>query len=520
MEIEIFGYKLGSKLGDDKREIPNSFSTPTNNDGAAEKTVSSSPLARFGGADFDLDKSIAKLSGQISTYRSISRHPTLDMAISEIVNEAIVMGDNEDVVTVDCDTTKFSESVKKKIQTEFQYIIYELLDFQRSASDIFRQYYIEGVIHGHKIFDEKSPKKGILQVNILDAANIKKVREIEKEKRGEIEYVKGVNEYFLYHDEGLLGKNNVLKIHPELIAMATSGIIDKSSGTPISFIDKCIRPLNMLKYAEDAQLIYRISRAPERRVFYIDIGMMNGSKAEQYIGQIMDKFRNKMIYDPNTGEMKSTRNYQAFTEDYWLPRKEGGKGTEVTTLPGGTNLSQIEDILFFQQSLYRSLNVPIGRLEGDNGFNIGRVAEITREEIKFAKFIFTIRARFSEFLLDILKTQLILKGVITKEDWKKEKRNIKIRYNRDNYYDELKKIEVLKEKLDLLGNIDAYVGKYFSEEYVFKEVLEFSDEEIEKIRKTNKDDGYDDEDKDGSYTDDEEKSEDSDGEKSSENSDD
>jgi hypothetical protein len=482
MNFELFGFKIGEKLGEDSQDIPSSFSSPNNMDGAAEKIISNAP-GGFNVATFDLDKSVAKVEELINSYRTVATHPTLDNAISEIVNEAIVYDSNEPVARLDLDDSSFSASVKKKIQAEWEYIYGPLLNLSTTGADIFRQWYIEGVLYGHKIIDEKSPKKGILQVNILDATKIKKIREIKKQTKAGIDYVTEVIEYFVYNSEGLKGKSVALKIHPEMIAMATSGNIDQENQAAISYIAKAIRPLNMLKYAEDAQLIYRISRAPERRVFYIDVGMMGGSKAEEYVRKIMDKFRNKMVYDSNTGEMKSTKNYQAFTEDYWLPRREGGKGTEVSTLPGGTNLSQIEDILFFQQSLYKSLNVPLTRLESENAFNLGRASEITREEIKFAKFIFNIRNRFSQFLLDLVKTQLILKNIITLEDWAENLGKIKIKYNKDSYYDELKRIEVMKEKLEYLGSVDAFVGKYFSKDFVFKEVLNLTDEEIEEMLK-------------------------------------
>lgn len=496
MEFELFGYKIGKKLGGEPQQLPKSFSTHINDDGAAEKILGNN-LGGFTGTSFDISENISKVEDLVSTYRGISRHPILDMAIKEIVNEAIVNDSSEDIITVILDDTKFSKSIRNKIVDEWKYIYSNLLDLDRNASDLFQQWYIEGVLQAHKIIDEGSPKKGILQINVLDATKIKKIREITKEKTGEIEYVKDIKEYYVFHNEGLKGKQSVLKINPELIAMVNSGLVDPKTGANISFLDKAIRPLNMLKYAEDAQLIYRISRAPERRVFYIDIGMMNGSKAEQYIRNMMDKFRNKLIYDSNTGEMKSTRNYQAFTEDYWLPRREGGKGTEVTTLPGGTNLSQIEDILYFKQALYQSLNVPVQRIESENVFSMGRTSEITREEVKFAKFIMNLRNRFSEFLYDILRTQLLLKGIITSSDWKSERSNIIFRFNRDSYYDDIKKLEAMKDKLDILSQVDSYVGKYFTEEYVFKEILEMSDEEIDKTRKTISEEGYDEDEFDG-----------------------
>ena len=377
---------------------------------------------------------------------------------------------------------------------EFDSVL-ELLNFDTKGHDIFRRWYVDGRIFYHKVIDQKNPRKGIQELRYIDPKKIRKVKEVSKEmKKGtSVELVKRVNEYYLYNDKGLkTGTTEGIKISSDSITYCPSGLIDQNRGHVLSYLHKAIKPVNQLRMIEDALGIYRISRAPERRIFYIDVGNLPKIKAEQYLKDVMNRYRNKLVYDASTGEIRDDRNHMSMLEDFWLPRREGGRGTEITTLPGGSNLGEIDDIEYFKKKLYRSLNVPISRLEAESGFSLGRSTEITRDELKFTKFVQRLRKKFTFLFTDILKTQLILKGVLTLEDWKKINQHIQYDFLQDGHFAELKKAELLEDRINALGSIESYIGTFFSKEWVQKNVLNFTDSEIEDMQaQMNKEAGLD-----------------------------
>ena len=376
------------------------------------------------------------------------------------------------------------ESIKKKIREEYEHIV-KLLDFNNQAYDIFRRWYIDGKLYYHILIDEKNPRLGIQEVRYIDPRKIRKMKEVPRTKdnilAAQPQAVKYI-EYFVYSEKGFVRDNSQgLRISPDSICYTHSGLTDKDGRVIISYLHKAIKPLNQLRMLEDATVIYRISRAPERRIFYIDVGNLPKMKAEQYLREIMQKYKNKLVYDASTGEIRDDRRYQTMLEDFWLPRREGGKGTEITTLPGGQNLGEIEDVLYFQKKLYKSLNVPISRLESNDGFSLGRASEITRDELKFNKFIQRLRLRFSHIFDRLLETQLLLKGICTKQEWEQLKEDISYDYVSDVYFSELKEVEIMKERLAILSDLDPFVGKYFSINYVRTNILRQSEDDIEKM---------------------------------------
>ena len=362
-----------------------------------------------------------------------------------------------------------------------------MLNFEQKGHDIFRRWYVDGRVFYHKVIDTKNPRKGITELRWIDAVKIKKVRELQKEKdpKTGIDMVKKIQEYFLYNEKGLAnaglstGPQQGIKIAADAITFVPSGVIDGNNGRVLSYLNKAIKPVNQLRMIEDALVIYRISRAPERRIFYIDVGNLPKIKAEQYLKDVMNRYRNKLVYDANTGEIRDDRNHMSMLEDFWLPRREGGRGTEITTLPGGANLGEIEDIVYFQRKLYRSLNVPISRLESESGFSLGRATEITRDELKFTKFVQRIRKKFVPLFTDILKTQLLLKGIIALDDWPEIQEHIQYDFLQDGHFTELKEAELLRERVEMLDTMQSYMGTFFSKEYVWKKVLRFNDGEVE-----------------------------------------
>jgi hypothetical protein len=367
-----------------------------------------------------------------------------------------------------------------------------LLDFNAKGHDIFRRWYVDGRIYYHKIIDTKSPRKGIKEVRYIDPRKIKKVREQRKEKdpKTGADFVKSVEDFYLFNDKGWeqnVGTSSGIRITADSITYCPSGLVDMHKGTVLSYLTKAIKPVNQLRMIEDALVIYRISRAPERRIFYIDVGNLPKVKAEAYLKDVMNRYRNKLVYDARTGEIRDDRNHMSMLEDFWLPRREGGRGTEITTLPGGSNLGEIDDIKYFQNKLYRSLNVPISRLEAENSFSIGRSDNITRDELKFTKFVQKLRKKFTTLFMDMLRTQLLLKGVIAEDEWNLIKENLQFDFMQDGHFTELKNAELLQNRIDMLGQIESYVGTYFSKEYVRKNVLRMSDEEIEEIENQIKD---------------------------------
>ena len=420
----------------------------------------------------------------IRRYRDIAIQPECDSAIEDIVSEAIASDERDMCVSVVLDNLQVSATIKKRIKEEFERIL-QLLDFNNKAHDIFRRWYVDGRIFYHKVIDSQNPRKGIQQLRYIDPRKIKKVREVQTGKRGQVDVVKKFKEFYIYNQHGHQVNNTStgVKLTFDSIAYCPSGLIDMHKGTVLSYLNKAIKPVNQLRMIEDSVVIYRISRAPERRIFYIDVGNLPKIKAEQYLKDVMNRYRNKLVYDASTGEIRDDRNHMSMLEDFWLPRREGGRGTEITTLPGGANLGEIDDITYFQRKLYRSLNVPISRLEAEQNFSLGRSTEITRDELKFTKFVGKLRKKFSVIFNDLLKTQLILTGVIAEEEWKSMSEHIQFDFLQDNNFTELKNAELLKERLEMLSQVENYVGTYFSKEWIKKNVLHLTDDEISEMQK-------------------------------------
>ena len=416
-------------------------------------------------------------------------HPEADSAIEDIINEAIVSDSNDHPVELDLDHLNASDGIKKKVRDEFKYIL-DLLDFDKKCHEIYRNWYVDGRIYYHKVIDFDKPEEGIKELRYIDALKIKKVREVKKDKKDagvsistgmKLDYGETVD-YYLYFPRGYKGSdNNAIKIADDAISYVPSGIQDHNRNMVLSFLHKAIKSVNQLRMIEDSLVIYRISRAPERRIFYIDVGNLPKMKAEQYLREVMGRYRNKLVYDSSTGEIRDDRKHMSMLEDFWLPRREGGRGTEITTLPGGQNLGELEDVKYFQKKLYKSLNIPLSRLEQESSFTIGRTNEITRDELKFAKFVARLRKRFSELFLDMLKTQLILKGILTPDDWEELKEDIQFDYIFDNHFTELKETEMLTERLNAVNMVEPFLGKYFSVEYVRRQILKQTEDEIEEI---------------------------------------
>ena len=411
----------------------------------------------------------------IRRYRDIAIQPECDSAIEDIVSEAIASDERDMCVSIALDNLQVSTSIKKRIKEEFERIL-QLLDFNNKAHDIFRRWYVDGRLFYHKVIDTKSPRKGIQQLRYIDPRKIKKVREVQTDKKGGVDVVKKFKEFYIYNQHGHQVNNTStgVKLTFDSISYCPSGLIDMHKGTVLSYLNKAIKPVNQLRMIEDAVVIYRISRAPERRIFYIDVGNLPKIKAEQYLRDVMNRYRNKLVYDASTGEIRDDRNQMSMLEDFWLPRREGGRGTEITTLPGGANLGEIDDITYFQRKLYRSLNVPISRLEAEQNFSLGRSTEITRDELKFTKFVARLRKKFSVIFTDMLRTQLVLKGVIADEEWKDMKEHIQYDFLQDNNFTELKNAELMKERLEMLGQVESYVGQYFSKSWVKKNAVSYT----------------------------------------------
>jgi hypothetical protein len=486
---ELFGYEFKKK----EAAKAKSFVAPSDEEGT---------LDIAGGAGFfsqyvNLDKVAKNDWDLIRKYRTTSEAPECDQAIEDIINEAITADETDISVKLDLDLVPMSESIKKKMIVEFTEIL-RLLDWKYRGHDIFRRWYVDGRIFYHKLVDQKQARKGIAEVRYIDPKFIKKVRIIEKgkeankENNNEIDLVQKTQEFYIFNDAGVYPgmtsftgpsvKNaQGLKISPDSIAYITSGIYNPTTKQVYGFLQKAIKPTNQLRMMEDALVIYRISRAPERRIFYIDVGNLPKPKAEAYLKDVMSRYRNKVVYDGSTGEVKDDRNQMSMLEDFWLPRREGGRGTEITTLPGGQNLGEMQDVTYFQEKLYKSLNIPASRLMTDSGFNMGRSSEITRDEIKFTKFIQRLRKRFSGLFADLLKTQLLLKGILTIDDWEDIRESIIYDFNDDNHFFEMKESELLKDRVEQLAGVSDYIGTYFSIEWIRKNVLQQTKLEMEAI---------------------------------------
>ena len=479
--VELLGFQItrAREDGELKKDgaSKQAFTIPTPDDGTT--TISA---GGYFGQYLDMEVNAKNDSDLIRRYREVAQNPECDMAIEDIVNEVIVSDERDSPVTLSLDKLDISENIKQKIRDEFNEVL-SLLAFEEKRHDIFKRWYTDGRIYFHKVIDPQSPRKGITELRYIDPRKIKKVREIKKHRDSKskgIEVVEKTAEWFVYNEKGIqTGNTNAgVKISTDSIVYVTSGVIDQNKNMVLSHLHKAIKPVNQLRMIEDAVVIYRIVRAPERRIFYVDVGNLPKQKAESYLREVMARYRNKLVYDANTGEIRDDRKHMSMLEDFWLPRREGAKGTEVSTLAGGQNLGEISDVQYFQKKLYKALNVPISRMESEAGFNIGKSAEITRDELKFTKFVSRLRKRFTQVFSDILKTQLVLKGVMTIEDWVKIKEHIQYNYLKDGYFAELKNAEIMRERLSLANEVTPYVGKYYSVEYIRKNVLRQTDEDI------------------------------------------
>ena len=492
---KLFGFSIDDG---DKKKSKGVISpvAPSNEDGA-DYYLSSG----FYGQYVDIEGVFRTEFDIIKRYRDMSLHPECDTAVEHVVNEAIVSDLNDSPVEIDLDNLQVGQSLKTIIRNEFK-TVKDLLEFDKKSHEIFRNWYVDGRLYYHKVIDLQKPDEGLKEVRYIDALKIKlmRVKPHDKEKgvaqnlpsnenNGEVVTKDTkVSEFYTYYPQGVAQKygsvaGKGVRIAKDAICHVHSGLVDRNKKITLSYLHKAIKGLNQLRMIEDSLVIYRLSRAPERRIFYIDVGNLPKVKAEQYLRDVMSRYRNKLVYDANTGEIKDDKKFMSMLEDFWLPRREGGRGTEITTLPGGQNLGELEDVKYFQKKLYKSLNVPGSRLETETTFNIGRAAEITRDEVKFQKFVARLRKRFSELFTDLLKTQLILKGIITIEEWEEMKEHIQYDYIADNYFSEMKEIEIRNERMNQVATMDPFVGKYFSIEYMRRQVLKQTDTEIKEIDK-------------------------------------
>ena len=481
--MELFGFEFKRK--EDKPELASFTATKESDDGALVVSAGGAY-----GTYVDLDGTIRSEADLVTKYREMSLHPECDSAIDEIVNESIAI-DEKNLVRIVVDDLRVSEQLKKKISEEFD-ICLKLIEFNKYAYEIYRRWYIDGRLYYHVLIDEKNPKEGIKELRYVDPRKIRKIREVQKKRTAqvttEMSVTKVVNEYYVYSDKGFnygnksVGPTNTtgLKISKDSIVHVVSGLTDNQGTMVLGYLHKAIKALNQLSTLEDALVIYRLARAPERRIWYIDVGNLPKMKAEQYVREIMVKHKNRLIYDAATGAVRDDRKFMTMLEDYWLPRREGGRGTEVTTLPGGQNLGQMDDVLYFQKKFLQTLNVPISRLNSDALFSIGRATEITRDELKFERFITRLRSRFSHLFLKMLEKQLILKGITTVEEWPSLQGQIRFDFAKDNYFAELKRAEILQNRISQARDMQDIAGKYFSHNYIRKEVMLQSDEDIEK----------------------------------------
>lgn len=471
--MQLFGFEIRKK---ELQKEQGSVVSPTSEDGS---TVVASASAYYGMV-MDIEGIVKNENDLIRRYREIAQYADTDAAIEDIINEAIISEDG--AIKLDLDDVKLSDGIKKKMQDEFKSVL-RLLKFSERGHDIFRSWYIDGRVYYHILLDEKNPKAGIAELRFVDPRKIRRIKNIEKTKNPNgVEVNKVVDEYYLYNDKGITEQTTQgVKLTLDSVIYAPSGLVDANTGMMLSNLHKAIKPVNQLKMIEDAVVIYRISRAPERRVFYIDVGNLPKLKAEQYVNDIMNKFRNKVVYDATTGEVRDDRKHLSMMEDFWMPRREGGKGTEITTLPGGQNLGDIQDIQYFQQKLYQALNVPLSRLQQQQGFSLGRSTEITRDEIKFSKFIARLRKRFNSLFFEALRVQLITKNIIRAEEWDDIRQEMHFVYDLDNHFTELKDNEILLQRIQMLQQMDPYIGKYYSSKWVKKNILQLTDDDVKEM---------------------------------------
>ena len=488
---------FGFSLEDNEPLSPGAVSPiPPNNEDGVDHYMSSG----FFGQYVDLEGVYRTEFELIKRYREMALHPEADSAIEDIVNEAIVSDSNDSPVEIELSNLNASDGIKNKIRKEFKYIL-DLLDFDKKAHEIYRNWYVDGRLYYHKIIDLKNPHEGIQELRYIDAMKMRYIRKQKKKKEDRLSQAQRltnansnpmdyefpeIEEYFMYNPKSvyptgnpqMTGASQGIKIAKDAITYCSSGLVDRNKGNTLSYLHKAIKSLNQLRMIEDSLVIYRLSRAPERRIFYIDVGNLPKVKAEQYLRDVMMRYRNKLVYNASTGEIRDDKKHMAMLEDFWLPRREGGRGTEISTLPGGQNLGEITDIEYFKKKLYRSLNVPPSRMDGEGGFNLGRSSEILRDELKFTKFVARLRKRFSYMFNDMLKTQLILKNICTPEDWEIMSEHIQYDFLYDNHFSELKEAELMNERLTLLQTAEPYIGKYYSQDYVRRKILRQTDVEI------------------------------------------
>jgi hypothetical protein len=500
----LFGFSI-----EDTEKIPPGVVSPVpeNNADGSDHYLTSG----FFGSYVDIEGIYRTEFDLIKRYREMALHPECDSAIEDIIQEAIVSDTHDSPVEIELSNLNASDGIKSKIREEFK-AVKDLLDFDKKAHEIYRNWYIDGRLYYHKVIDLKKPEEGIVELRYIDAMKMRYVRQQKKGEEGvrmanvnndnpmEYEFPK-IEEYFVYSPKStfpsqmpsaMTGGNKGIKMTRDSVAYCTSGLVDRNKGSTLSYLHKAIKAVNQLRMIEDSLVIYRLSRAPERRIFYIDVGNLPKIKAEQYLRDVMMRYRNKLVYNADTGEIKDDKKYMSMLEDFWLPRREGGRGTEITTLPGGQNLGEITDIKYFQEKLFKALNVPVTRIGGDGGFNLGRSSEILRDEVKFSKFVGRLRKRFSALFNDILKTQLLLKNVITPEDWDVMSQHIQYDFLYDNHFAELKESELMAERLTMVASAEPYVGRYFSQDYLRRKILRQTDEEIleqDKIMKKEIEDG-------------------------------
>ena len=480
--IKLFGFELSRtkkrEQGKENDKLP-SIVPKTDDDGAGYVTASGSHYGQYIDINGDNAKDNAEL---IMKYRGVAQHPEVDAAIEDIVNESISGSENESPVTINLDGVETSDKIKKLINEEFDNIT-GMLNFSDLGHDIFRSWYVDGRLVHHLVVNESNLKAGIQEIRPIDAVKVRKVKEVKykKDDKTGAKIVDKTEEFYVFQEKNQT--QSAVKLTPDSVSYVTSGITDPTKKRVVSFLHKAIKPINQLRMMEDSLVIYRLARAPERRIFYIDVGNLPANKAEQHMKEIQTRYRNKLVYDASTGNLKDDRKHMSMLEDFWLPRREGGRGTEISTLPGGENLGQIDDIIYFQKKLYRSLNVPLNRLEQESQFSLGRTTEINRDEVKFQKFIDRLRKKFAHLFLGILKKQLILKAICTEQDWESWKSQIQVDYSRDNHFVEMKDAELLRERLQTMDQISSYVGEYFSREWVMKNVMMFNDDDIEEMSK-------------------------------------
>ena len=500
---KLFGFAI-----EDNDQLPKSAISPIpeNNEDGVDYYLTSG----FYGQYVDIEGVYRNEYDLIKKYREMALHPEADSAIENVVNEAIVSDLNDSPVEIELSNLNASDGLKKIIREEFKHVK-SLLDFDKKSHEIFKNWYIDGRILYHKVIDQNKPEEGIKDLRFMDALKTKFIRREKKQpnayggvlngRKDSSEFIEPeIEEYFMYYPQGGIqktaGPQKGVSIAKDSVTFVTSGLVDRNRQLTLSYLHKAIKALNQLRMIEDALVIYRLSRAPERRIFYIDVGNLPKVKAEQYLRDVMNRYRNKMVYDANTGEMKDDKKFMSMMEDFWLPRREGGRGTEISTLPGGQNLGELTDVQYFQKKLFRALNVPESRTASDGGFNLGRSSEILRDELMFGKFVGRLRKRFSNIFHDILKTQLILKNIVTPEDWDRMSDHIQYDYLYDGHFSELKETELMNERLNLMVAVEPYIGKYYSEDYVRRKILRQTDQEI-----YDEDKLIEKEIKDGKYTD-------------------